>query len=196
MHGRRPHPLLLTVRPTKKRAGSRTPTKFLTVSAMLAALGVILLGLGSLISTLDLTCAALASMLCIWAVIEMGGAYPWMIWGVTALLSLLLLPQKTPGVLYLCIGAYPMIKARLEHLPRPAEWALKLVTLHVMIALCYGALRLFVPEEAAAAVGWMLAVTYLLALAAFLLYDYALTKLITFYLLRLQPRLGLRKKRK
>ena len=79
-------------------------TKYLTVSAMLAALGVILLGLGSLINTLDLTVAALASILCVWAVIEMGKTYAWMIWLVTSFLAILLLPQKTPGCFYLFIG--------------------------------------------------------------------------------------------
>ena len=96
----------------------RGRTKYLTVSAMLAALGVILLGLGSLINTLDLTVAALASILCVWAVIEMGKTYAWMIWLVTSFLAILLLPQKTPGCFYLFIGLYPILKERLERLPR------------------------------------------------------------------------------
>lgn len=161
---------------------------------MLAAIGVIVLGLGALIQTLDLTVAALASILCIWAVIELGGAYPWMIWAVTAFLSILLLPQKTPGFLYLFIGLYPMLKERLEHLPRLLEWLLKLICFHAMLALCWLVLRIFVPDEVTLQLGWVLIGTYALALVAFLLYDLALTKLITFYLLRLQKRLGFRHK--
>lgn len=171
-------------------------TKYLTVSAMLAALGVILLGLGSLINTLDLTVAALASVLCVWAVIEMGRTYAWMIWLVTSFLAILLLPQKTPGCFYLFIGLYPILKERLERLPRVAEWALKILLFHAMLALCWLALRILVPGEAAVKFGWMLAVTYALALFAFFLYDYALTKLITFYLLKLQKRIGLKRTKK
>lgn len=173
----------------------RTKTKDLTVSAMLTSLGVILLGLGSLIETLDLTAAAFASILCIWAVIELGGAYPWLIWCATSFLSILLLPQKTAGCFYLVIGLYPMLKSRLERLPRPIEWTLKLVVFHVLLALCWLALRLLVPQNAALSLGWLLWATYALAVAAFLLYDHALTKLISFYLLKLQKRIGLNRRK-
>ena len=170
-------------------------TKYLTVSAMLAALSVILLGLGSLINPLDLTVAALASILCVWAVIEMGRTYAWMIWLVTSFLAILLLPQKTPGCFSLFIGLYPILKERLERLPRVAEWALKILLFHVMIVLCWLILRIFVPEEAALEFGWLLLATYTLALVAFLLYDYALTKLISFYLQKLQKRIGLKRRK-
>lgn len=173
----------------------RGRTKYLTVSAMLTALGVILLGLGSLINTLDLTVAALASILCVWAVIEMGKTYAWMIWLVTSFLAILLLPRKTPGCFYLFIGLYPILKERLERLPRAVEWVLKIVIFHAMIALCWLVLRIFVPEEAALEFGWLLLATYALALVAFLLYDYALTKLISFYLQKLQKRIGLKRKK-
>ena len=173
----------------------RGRTKYLTVSAMLAELGVILLGLGSLINTLDLTVAALASILCVWAVIEMGKTYAWMIWLVTSFLAILLLPRKTPGCFYLFIGLYPILKERLERLPRAVEWVLKIVIFHAMIALCWLVLRIFVPGEAALEFGWLLLATYALALVAFLLYDYALTKLISFYLQKLQKRIGLKRKK-
>ena len=169
----------------------RGRTKYLTVSAMLAALGVILLGLGSLINTLDLTVAALASILCVWAVIEMGKTYAWMIWLVTSFLAILLLPQKSPGCFYL----FPILKERLERLPRAVEWVLKIVIFHAMIALCWLVLRIFVPGEAALEFGWLLLATYALVLVAFLLYDYALTKLISFYLQKLQKRIGLKRKK-
>lgn len=170
-------------------------TRYLTLCAMLTALGVILLGIGSLVSTLDLTAAALASILCIWAVIELGGAYPWMIWCATSFLAILLLPQKTPGCFYLFIGLYPILKEKLERLPRVPEWGLKIVIFHAMVALCWLVLRIFVPEEAALEFGWILAATYALALVAFLLYDFSLTKLISFYLLKLQKRIGLKRKK-
>ncbi len=170
----------------------RLPTKYLTVSAMLVALGVILLGVGALVDVLDLTVAALTSLLCIWAVIEMGGIYPWIIWGLTAFLSILLLPQKTPGFFYLFIGIYPMLKQKLERLPRVPEWILKIAVFHALIALCWLIFKLFIPDEAAITVWWL---AYGLALASALIYDYALTKLITYYLLVLQKRIGLKKKK-
>ena len=76
----------------------RKRTKYLTVCAMLCALSVIILSLGSLIEVLDISVAVFASLLCIYAVIEIGGAYPWLVWLVTSVLALLLLPQKTPAL--------------------------------------------------------------------------------------------------
>ncbi len=168
-------------------------TKRLTVSAMLAALSVILLAIGLLFADLlDLSAAALASILCIYAVIELGGAYPWMIWAVASFLGLLLLPQKSPAFFYLFLGLYSILKEKLEKLPRLPSLLLKLAFFHVCLAIGWGLLCIFAPTQAILAFGWMLLATYALGLVAFLVYDYALSKLITFYLLRLRGRLGLK----
>ena len=176
---------------TKKR----NQTKLLTVSAMLSALGVIVLALGSVVETLDLTTAALASFFCIYAVIELGGGYPWMIWGVTSFLGLLLLPQKSPAVMFLFIGCYPILKEKLEKRPRWLCWVLKLVIFHVMAALFLLTVRIFFPDELILSMGWMLVASYFVGVLTFVVYDYALSKLITFYLLRLRGRIGLKRKK-
>ena len=74
--------------------------KYLTVSAMLSALGVVMLGLGAVIEVLDITVAVIASLLVTYAVIEIGGPYPWLIWIVTSIVALLILPLKTPVLFY------------------------------------------------------------------------------------------------
>ena len=68
--------------------------KYLTVSAMLCALSVIILGLGAVIEVLDISVAVIASLFVVYAIIEIGGAYPWLIWIVTSIIALLLLPLK------------------------------------------------------------------------------------------------------
>ena len=170
-------------------------TKLLTVSAMLSALGVIVLALGAVFQSLDLTTAALAAFFCIYAVIEMGGPYPWMIWAVTSFLGILLLPQKSPAFMFLFIGCYPILKEKLEKLPRWLCRLLKLITFHVMAGLFLLTVRLFFPDELLLSMGWMLLASYLIAVITFVVYDYALTKVITFYLLRLRQRLGLKLKK-
>ena len=167
-------------------------TKKLTVSAMLAALGVILLAVGSVFGALDLSTAALASILCIYVVIEIGGTYPWMLWGVTSLLGILRLQVKTPAIFYLFIGCYPILKEKLEKLPRLPSLLAKLGVFHVMLGLLYLIMRIFFPAELLFEATWMIWAVYGLGVFAFLLYDYALTKLITFYLLRLRDRLKMK----
>lgn len=164
--------------------------KQITVSAMLSALGVIIMAVGAFVEVLDLSTAVLASMLCIFAVIEIKGSYPWLIWLSTSVLALILLPIKTPAVFYaLFFGFYPILKEKLERLSRIVAWILKLVIFHACIGLIFGVFKLFVPaalEDVGG--GWMLALLYAMGLACFILYDIALTRLITFYIFRLRNR--------
>ena len=131
-------------------AGISKRTKHLTVSAMLSALSVIILALGSVMEVLDITTAVAASLLCIYAVIEIGGAYPWGIWIVTSILSLLLLPVKTPAIFYaLFAGFYPILKEKLEKLKRPISYPLKLVVFHLSLGAIVLLLSVFFPEQLA-----------------------------------------------
>ncbi len=168
----------------------RMQTKYLTVSAMLCAVGVLILALGSLIEVLDISVAVFASLLCVYAVIEIGGAYPWVIWAVTALLALLLLPQKTPSIFYVCFaGFYPILKEKFERRKPILCRILKLVTFHLCLGAIVWILWLFLPGTLElSSVSWLAAGLYAACLACFLLYDVALTRLISLYLIRLRPR--------
>lgn len=162
--------------------------KYITVSAMLSALGVIIMAIGAFVEVLDLSTAVLASMLCIYAVIEIRGSYPWMIWLVTSILSLILLPIKPPAVFYaLFFGFYPILKEKLERLSGFVSWILKLVIFHLSVGVMWGVFKLFIPSALEdMGMGWMLLALYALGLVCFVLYDIALTRLITFYLFRLR----------
>ena len=105
-----------------KRSSSIQKTKRLTVSALICALGVVLLCAGRLFDgSLDLTMAALASLLCVWALEELGGAYPWMIWLATSLLALMLMPFNSAAWEYLLFaGLYPMLRVLLGKLQKQA----------------------------------------------------------------------------
>ena len=168
----------------------------LSVSAMLCALGVIILSLGSLVEVVDASVAVIASLLCVYAVIEIGGIYPWLIWLVTSVVSLLLLvSQPTPVVFYaLLAGYYPILKARIERLPVALSWLLKWVCATVGTLAVYAVSYLFVPTLLDGLhTPWLLALAYLGILVVFLLYDVCLTMLITFYFRRLRKRLRLHK---
>ncbi len=168
--------------------------KYLTVAAMLSALGVVLLWLGSFLDVLDLSTAALASLLCVYAVIELGGAYPWMIWLCTSLLALLLLPQKSPAIFYaLFAGFYPIVKEKAEKLPRVCGYVVKLVVFHLSLGVIVLAIKLFLPGLIEGQwAPWMPIALYVLALITFLLFDYALTKLITLYIYRFRGKFGMK----
>lgn len=166
-------------------------TKKLTVCAMLSALGVVLLWFGSVIEIVDISMAVIASLLCVLAVIEYGGGAPWSVFGVTALLSLLLLPQKTPAVLYVFFfGYYPILKEKLEKKPRAVAWLLKEAVFNVALALMLVASRFLLLSGSIEIKSMVLyyAALVLLAEIAFPIYDLALTRLISFYLYRLRKK--------
>ncbi|MBQ2767343.1 MAG: hypothetical protein IJF49_04605 [Clostridia bacterium] len=167
-------------------------TRRMTTGAAFVALGVILLWLGAVVEVLDLSLAAIASVLTVMGVIEFGSAFPWLVWGATSLLSLLILPAKFPALLYfLFMGLYPMLKAIFERQHYIIAWILKLsafnTALLLLIVLCTYVFAL--PDTGLA----FEAVVFALANGAFVLYDIALSRLILLYLFKLRPRFRLNK---
>ncbi len=167
-------------------------SKKLAVSAILSALGVVILLLGSVITVLDLTMVAISSLLVMIAVIELRGGYPYLIWIVTGILSVLLLPDKFGAVTYLLFGGiYPILKAVFERIRNFMSWVLKLgffnLTLVLVVVSANYILR--IPDTGLTFEALLFGVCNL----AFILYDIATTQLITLYLVKLRKRLGLGK---
>ena len=155
---------------------------------MFAALGVILLYLGSIVEVVDVSMAVIASLFCVLAVIEYGKGTPWMVFLVTAVLSLLLLPNKSPAVYYaFFFGFYPILKAYFERLDKVRAWIFKEITFNVCLAVMIVLIKLlFMPSVSIPFMMYVIAV--LLCEGVFVLYDIALTRLITFYMFRLRHR--------
>lgn len=155
---------------------------------MLSALGVILLYVGSVIQVADLSMAVLASLLCVFAVIEYGKSAPWLVFGVTSVLSLVLLPQKTPAVVYtLFFGFYPILKERFEKFDRVRCIVFKELVFNAALIVILLAMKFLFLEFTD--IPFML---YLIAIvlceAVFLVYDFALTRLISLYVYKLRKR--------
>lgn len=170
-----------------RRADRRKATKRLAVCAVLTAVGVVIAWLGSMIGLLDLCTPLFTALLLVPIVIEYGKRYAWSVWLATALLTLFLLPNKSPAAVYLVFGYYPILKASLERL-RP--WVCRLLKTLLFIAvdaaLVFGSAALFGVEEylppwynAALAVG---------GLVVLWLVDLALTRLISAYIFKYRTR--------
>ena len=158
---------------------------------MLCALSVIILGLGAVIEVLDISVAVIASLFVVYAIIEIGGAYPWLIWIVTSIIALLLLPLKTPVLFYaLLTGYYPILKQKIERrMARVPAWATKMGVFVLSLALIIAMAWLFAPALLETTGGWiMVAATLALGVVAFVLYDFCLTRLIAVYFAKLQKR--------
>lgn len=169
-------------------------TRKLTAAAMCVAISVVLLTLGSFVEVLDISMAVIASLAVVFGVIELGGKYPYLIYAATAILSLVLpLANKTPALLYTCFaGFYPILKNVFEgHFSRMIAWVLKTAVFLVGAALdIFLMLKFFFVGELSYQ-NWY-PVLILPLIAIFVLYDVALTRLITAYMLRWRGRLRLR----
>ena len=167
--------------------------KRIVVSGVLVALSVIILYLGCAIEVLDLTMSAIVSLMVMIIVIEMGYGYAWLTYLATAILSILLLPQKTPAIFYACfMGFYPIIKSYIERIGSVLlRWVVKLVVGNAALGLMFLLMSFFVPEEFDGST--LVIITYVLGILAFIMYDVALSKLITLYFVRLRERLKIYK---
>ncbi len=183
--------------------GISQKTKKLTFGAMLAALGAVLLLLGSLFQVLDLSMAAIASFVCVIAVIELGTSWAWMIYGVVGVISVLLRPTSfAPWVYVAFLGYYPIIKEKIEKLKKPFAWVIKMICFNAaLIVCCVAVYFLFTAEPpkdvfeffntllgmpgAGMAVA---AALYIFVNFVFVIYDIALTRLISTYIFRLRDK--------
>ena len=68
--------------------------KRVVVCGVFSALSVLILYLGALIEVLDLSVSAMASLVIVLIVIEMGHSYAWLTYLAVSILSLILLPPK------------------------------------------------------------------------------------------------------
>lgn len=162
------------------------PTKKLTVSAILSALCVLLLYLGSVMPSLGISFVAAAALLPAVSVIHCGCFWAAGVYVAAGILALLLLPDKSCAVWFLMVfGHYGILKSRIERLNKPmAEWALKLAVFGVCICGIYFLFRTafvgMLPKYGAGILFAALAV-------CFVLYDIAFSALISFYGRRIKP---------
>lgn len=174
----------------------RSRTVSLTVCALLSALCVVLLLLGCVIDTIDLSMAALCCVV-VWLVLwEYGVGYALMQYFVVSLLSLLLLPVKAPGLLFAGItGWYPIAKFYFDKLPKPLSLLCKLLSANAAAALLFFGFRELLGFQYESK--GMLLLCLLLFNIALLLMDILLRRIVPFYLIKIRPHLpkaALRKK--
>lgn len=162
-----------------------TRTKQIALGAVLAALALLFLYGACLLPTARLGLAAAAGLFPAAALISGGPAAGYLAYAATGVLALLLLPDKGCALLFLlCFGLYPLLKHHIEQLGKlPVEWLLKLAVCEGVLSLFWFVLReLFLQTLSFGSVAvWAY---YLVGSVAFLVYDLGVSKLIAFYIAR------------
>ncbi len=158
---------------------------------MLCSLSVLILFVGSLFQTLDLSAAAAAGLTVIFAMIELGKKHAFLIYAASSLLALVLLPNKSPAVIFAAFaGLYPIIKAYLQRIRiRSLIIICKLILFNIFftVIIVIGRYLLGLTEDFYL-IGFDIigGAVYLLGNAVFFIYDYALDRLVALYTVKLK----------
>ena len=119
------------------RAAAKRRTVRLVLCALLCALNFVIMLFGELSGVMDLTALVITSAISMFAVIETGGVYPYLLWGVSSALAILFLPAKLAGCEYFFFaGIYPVVKHFAERMKRPLCLAVKFAFFNLMLTVC------------------------------------------------------------
>ena len=161
--------------------------KKIALAGVLTALCFVFLYAGSLFQTLDLSAAAIGSIIILVALIELGNKWAIGIYLSSTIISLLLLPYKSPAAIFaLFAGFYPILKAPLNRIkPIFLSYVARLFCFNLaLIALIFVFSRLLHIQEDY--LGLETAI-YALGNLTFLVYDFALERIAATYGTRLKP---------
>lgn len=108
------------------------------MSSVLCAVAVVAMGLGAVIEVLDLTAAAMASVVLLPILLTYGDYYALLAYVATAVLGVILMPQTLTSWLYLgLLGYYPILKRHIDRLPRLISYLCKLILVCAALAVCF-----------------------------------------------------------
>ncbi len=192
-------------RPNGSRRRNRrasNATRRMVLCAILCALSVVILGLGTVLEIVDMTASAMAAVVVLLILLCYGPRYALLSYAVTGALGLILMPQSLASWTYVgLMGYYPVIKFRLDRLPRIVSWLFKIMlfaavmvgcvlVFHVLIMGGQGSitdslLAIFDEESGKTAVAWALLG---LSLFVFVIFDILLDRLTFIYHIKFHRR--------
>lgn len=171
-------------------------TKHIAIAAMLCALCCVILSMGTIFESLDLTFATISAIIIWIALLEFGYKLAWGIFFPTALIAVLFLPSKFPALFFAFVtGWYPMFKLFISKKIKKKGLLLltKLFCFNIVtIALIFG-IELFgkafgIEFEDSLTKSWLI-VMVVLSNLAFGVTDILMDRLIVVYIYKVRDKL-------
>lgn len=163
-------------------------TRKITAAALMTAVAVALIYFAQLVPTMKLSLIAVAGVAAAFIVAESGPVYGLLCYAASAILSMILAPAS--GWMYVVFfGWYPTVKCLIERLDRQAvEWPLKLAAFNAAFFVLWFLLPAVIADvmPKLADMFWVL---FLCANAAFVLFDIGLSKLLSYYIRVILPKI-------
>lgn len=160
-------------------------TRKITLSAVFTALTVVFLYFANIIPTARLAFAAVSSLFAVATVIEAGLLSAVFVFIGSSIIGALLLPEKTAVLIFvLFFGYYPVIKSIAEKLRTSVlKWLVKLLVFEAAFSVIWFLFKSLIFDAAYLETNIIL--VYLAGSIAFVLFDIGLTRLISFYIVRI-----------
>ena len=169
-----------------RRNGEKGSAFQIALPAVLGALALVMLYAACAMPTGLWGWTAIAGFGPLAAVASLGVRSGFLCWGGVSILAFLLLPDKFCAMLFAAIfGLYPMIKALAERVKvLLGKYAFKLAFFNLALTVVFVTMGTLMTASLPAIIGERLWLLYAAGNVVFLVYDYGLTKLIPFYLFR------------
>lgn len=126
----------------------RQKSRDMALCGVLCALAVAIMAMGTLIPAATYCCPLLASMTVLPVLILCGEKTSWVFFAASAMLSLLLAPDKEAAAIFLAVGYYPIVKPKLEKKPKSLCWAGKFLLFNAGVLAAYAVLLFVLKPEA------------------------------------------------
>lgn len=168
----------------------------IALGGVISALSLLFMLLTAIFPFAEYALPALSGITLAVLVIEINKKTAYLAYAAVGVLSLLIAPVKEAAVLFiLLLGYYPILKSSIEHIKsRVLEWIVKMSIFNGAILTVYLSMTyIFNMTEALAEVGVALKygafIFIVIANITFVVYDFALTKLIALYFQLIRPKL-------
>jgi len=168
----------------------------ITLGGIIAAMSLIFMFFTNVMPLLAYTLPALAGAFLIVIVIELGKKWAFLTYAAVSILSYFMTPDKEAAVLFtMFLGYYPIVKSIFEKIKfRPLEYLSKIALFNVSIIISYQIIiRLFGMKELLNEFKefgkYSIPVFLIAANIAFILYDIALTGVISTYINTFRPKI-------
>lgn len=161
------------------------------IGGIVSALSLVLMVSVAIVPFLTYALPAVAGLLITFVVIEIDKKWAFGVYATVAILGMILVAEKEVAVMYLAFfGYYPILKSLIESkLPLVLEWIVKVLAFVGAIAGSYFLMMKFMGVTIDEVDEWgVIAYPILLGMGsvAFIIYDIALSKIVTLYLHRWQ----------
>lgn len=169
----------------------RKEIKKISLASLFSALSAALIILGGTMDMLDLTVAAVGSMLVYISMIEIKGKYPFLIYITTSVLSFIFVPMTTSALYYVAFfGYFPIIRYRIKKLGKVISKIICIGIFNVSMIL------LFLLFKAVFAMQnepmYMYVILLVTSNIFYLCFDYALDVFAFIYITKIRKKLNLK----